>query len=269
MARLSKADWALHDEAEALLSLGRPLTDGEVEKVLRQWNPSARHNVGAAGAFFTPMELARDLAHFVRLHDGGRYIDLCAGIGRLTWPLHLAHQWDSPREKARTSYTCVEINPHMVEVGRRLMPWAEWICGSAFDEQLITSLDPFDVGVSNPPFGRVRTREAVGSDRWLRYRGQADLQACEVLARCTRHGAFVLLPQSSLPWDRRGKRQDSSEYCKWRAANTEWELLRTSLDPRCYEFEQTGVLYDIAELDRAEGGRCVYGPLFEEVSTFA
>ena len=261
MARLSKADWALHDEAEALLSLGRPLTDGEVEKVLRQWNPSARHNVGAAGAFFTPMELARDLAHFVRLHDGGRYIDLCAGIGRLTWPLHLAHQWDSPREKARTSYTCVEINPHMVEVGRRLMPWAEWICGSAFDEQLITSLDPFDVGVSNPPFGRVRTRgDAKG---WLRYRGSADLQACEVLARLCTQGALVIMPQSSLPWGRDGRKQFSADYRAWSDRNRGWQLERTSLDPSCYAFEGTDVLYDIAELTRAEGAEATeWGPLF-------
>ena len=104
--------------------------------------------------------------------------------------------WDSPAEKARTSYTCVEINPEFVEVGRRLMPWADWVCGSAFERDVMEPLGTFDVGVSNPPFGKVKT--VKGSDKWLNYTGQADLQACEVLGRLCERGAMTIMPLMSL-----------------------------------------------------------------------
>lgn len=261
MGGLSKLDWQAHEGAEALLRLERALTDDEVERVLADWNPQARHNAGAAGAYFTPPQLAHDLAALAHISEGGRYLDLCAGIGRLTWALSVSHRYASPREKARTAYTCVEINPEYCAVGRRLMPWADWVCGSAFDPALIASLGTFDVGIANPPFGRVRTRgDAKG---WLRYRGSADLQACEVLARLCTQGALVIMPQSSLPWGRDGREQFSADYRAWSDRNRGWQLERTSLDPSCYAFEGTDVLYDIAELTRAEGAEATeWGPLF-------
>ena len=88
MARLATNRWQAHEDAEALLSLGRALTDEEIEQVLTDWNPAARHNIGVTGAFFTPMDLAHDVVALAVLGTGGRYLDLCAGTGRLTWWLH-------------------------------------------------------------------------------------------------------------------------------------------------------------------------------------
>ena len=261
MAALNRNAWKAHEEAEALLSLDRTLTDDEIEQVLRDWTPAARHNIGATGTFFTPPQLAHDLAILSNLGDGGRYLDLCAGSGRLTWALRRLHRWDSPRVKARTSYTCVEIEAEFCEVGRKLMPWAEWVCGSAFEQEVIAPLGTFDVGVSNPPFGRVRTRQ--GSGGWLRYAGAADLQACEVLARSCTHGGHVILPQSSVPWLRSGQPQHSQAYADWTRCNGPWMLERTSLDSRLYAFDGTAVNYDIAELMRQEDQEGEWGPLYE------
>lgn len=85
MARLNKQLWKKHEDAEALLSLSRPLTTDEVEQVLTDWHPEARTNVGVAGAFFTPLALARDVAMLVAYgHTRPRYLDLSARHGRLT-----------------------------------------------------------------------------------------------------------------------------------------------------------------------------------------
>ena len=266
MSRLNKGAWKTHEEAEALLSLDRALSDDEIEQVLRDWKPAARHNIGATGTFFTPLQLAHDLAIFAHLSEGGRYLDLCAGSGRLTWALWRLHRWDSPRVKARTSYTCVEINAEFCEVGRRLMPWADWVCGSAFEQDVTAPLGTFDVGVSNPPFGRVRTRQ--GSAGWLNYAGAADLQACEVLARTCTHGGLVIMPRSSVPWLRSGETQHNEEYADWKGHNRPWTLERTSLDSSYYAFDGTAVNFEIAELVRQEDQEHQeddWGPLYRRV----
>ena len=157
MAKLTKAQRKAHAEAEAILTKDR-LTEDEREFVFRNWHEGAEFINGEAGAFFTPFDLAGD---FALDGAGGRVIDLCAGIGVLSYFVGQRARYGS----RATELTCVEINPKYCEVGRKLVPEARWINADVFDWREL-DLGRYDIAIGNPPFGRVR-RSANGP----RYRG--------------------------------------------------------------------------------------------------
>lgn len=184
MAKLTKAQRKAHAEAEAILRKDR-LTEDERDFVFQNWHEGANHINGAAGAFFTPWDLAGDFA----LDGGsGRIIDLCAGIGILSYFLHHRSLWGTrPAE-----ITCVELNPRYVEVGRKLLPEARWINADVFDWREL-DLGHFDFAIGNPPFGRVkRTGNAP------RYRGpEFEFHVIDIAAELADHGAFIIPQQSA------------------------------------------------------------------------
>ena len=61
MAKLTKQQRKDHAEAEAILTKER-LSEDEREFVFRNWHEGAEFINGAAGAFFTPYDLAGDFA---------------------------------------------------------------------------------------------------------------------------------------------------------------------------------------------------------------
>lgn len=97
MSKLSKKEAKLHQEAIALIRADRALTEDEQALVLDQFQEGAAHMNGLAGAFFTPRGLARDFAIEV-VHSGGsrrrRVLDLCAGIGGLSWACQYGDEVD-------------------------------------------------------------------------------------------------------------------------------------------------------------------------------
>ena len=110
MAKLTKQQRKAHGEAEAILTKDR-ITDDERDFVFQHWHEGATHENGAAGAFFTPFGLACD---FALDGAGRRVIDLCAGIGVLSYIIHHRSKWG----ERLAEITCVEINPRYVAVGR-------------------------------------------------------------------------------------------------------------------------------------------------------
>jgi hypothetical protein len=140
MAKLSKAQAKAHQQACDLLEKD-VLTEEDKYFVLENWQESAKHINTIAGAFFTPVGLAGDLPIEV---GGGRVIDLCAGIGALSF--FCADKWNQKNE-----LVCVELNPDYAAVGMKIVPEARWIVGSVFD--LPTDLGHFDYAIGNPPFG--------------------------------------------------------------------------------------------------------------------
>ncbi|WP_082640625.1 methyltransferase, partial [Aureimonas sp. N4] len=182
--KLTKAQRKDHAEAEAILTKDR-LTDDEREFVLRNWHEGANFINGAAGAFFTPYDLASDFA----IDAGtGRVIDLCAGIGGLAYHVVQRGTWNA---QGTSELTCVEINPRYVEVGRKLVPEARWINADVFDWHAL-ELGHFDVAIGNPPFGRVRR-----SGNAPRYRGpEFEFHIIDIAAELADRGAF-LIPQGS------------------------------------------------------------------------
>lgn len=184
MARLSKAQAKAHAEAVGLLTKDR-LTDDEREFVLDNWQESANHINSAAGAFFTPSGLARDVGLF---SQADRVIDLCAGIGCLG----LWNWWGSG---CKADVTCIEINPDYVEVGRRIFPEATWICASV--EEAV-NLGHFDIAISNPPFGK------SAKIRGPRYSGEDDLAVVDIASEIADFGCFIL-PSMSCPFEYSGR----------------------------------------------------------------
>lgn len=200
MAKLTKAEAKLHAQAEALLEQDALSREGK-EFVLEHWQESANHVNSAAGAFFTPLDYALDVA--LEVAPGARILDLCAGIGSLAYAAQL--------RGGGADITCVEINPAYVEVGERIVPEATWIEGSIFD---LPDLGHFDVVLSNPPFGRI-----AGSGPAPRYKGAAfEFKVMDIAADLADYGVFIL-PAMSAPFRYSGAqyfdRSPGREYSKF------------------------------------------------------
>ena len=184
-----------HAEAERILAGDRAHRSEERRIVIDKWNEGARHDNASASAFFTPWDIGFHLA--LNVPDGGRLLDLCSGIGALTVAiLDHGQRFDE--------IVLLESNPDYCEVARRLLPEAEVICGSMYDDVLIDELATrgFRTVVSNPPFGTVSRQEGASG---VRYRGDAHYEAIDIASDLAAYGAFIL-PQQACPFAYSGRR---------------------------------------------------------------
>lgn len=203
MAHVTQAAVKAHRKAEDVLwGSDKRLDDDQIEFVLQNWNPVIGDNAIGRSAFFTPLDLAGDLVAMA-LPDWSegklRIVDLCAGIGHLTYHAQLRYRWAIRNlEQGRVpEFWAIERSPTFVKVGRRLLPDVNWVEGSIFDLSLWTELGVFTCAISNPPFGGM----AKGGDdtSWLRYKGPLDLLTAEVGLRVTRWGVGMILPRMNCP----------------------------------------------------------------------
>lgn len=219
MSKLTKPQIKAHREACALLTQPT-LTLDERAFVLNNWQESAQHINSAAGAFFTPSSLARDLSIYV---GEGSIIDLCAGIGSLAF--HSIDRYAQARSTTPQHIVCVEINPDYVEIGRKIVPEAEWICCDVFDLVGIEDvLGPFDCAIANPPFGRAKNLPLPGVT--------IDLNVLAIASRLAMSGVFIL-PQESCPFQYSGRQgyteRESTSYSKFRSV-CDVDLMCSSVD---------------------------------------
>lgn len=200
MSRLTKAQAKAHAQAVALLKKD-VLTFEEKLFVLEHWQESANHVNSAAGAFFTPYDLASDFA--LECTDVTSVIDLCAGIGTLSLAVlrrnHCCRWADHADHRPDPRIVCVEMNPEYVAVGKKIVPEAEWITGSVLD--LPDDLGRFDLAISNPPFGAV-ARDGNAP----RYTGREfEYHVIDIAAHLATFGAFII-PAESAPFRYSGER---------------------------------------------------------------
>lgn len=217
MAKLTKTEHKAHEKAEALLNNGRDLTSEEIDFVFNNWHPGADSNQTAASAYFTPVAMAQDF----RLECAGRgvLLDLCAGIGILSYYGSGRHMWEQYRPEYE-AIICVERNPRFVEVGKRLFPAAHWICGDAMDPETwaeIRAIAPrIDFAICNPPFGRT-TKSFHKAPRYCGAEGE--FQILDVAMMFAPSGAAII-PRMSAPFDtvHGYARRPSSKYRKFEEA---------------------------------------------------
>ena len=95
MAKLSKQQTKMHRQACEILEK-ETLTEDEKLFVLDHWHEGADRPVSESGTFFTPTSLASDFELDVLRQ--GRILDVCAGIGALSYYVRLRDQ----HEKAIT-----------------------------------------------------------------------------------------------------------------------------------------------------------------------
>ncbi|WP_431137495.1 hypothetical protein [Psychroserpens mesophilus] len=185
MAKLTKQQYKLHNEAVEILQQ-ETLTFDEKLFVYSNWNESAESINSQAGAFFTPQGLAQDFS--LEIIEEESVIDLCAGIGMLSF---FAYHWKN------CNVTCVELNPKYVEVGKKLLPEANWVCDSIFNYK---SFGHHHQSISNPPFGKVKTgiNNEIKND--LSYKGsEFEFITIDIASKISDYGSF-LIPQGSTPF---------------------------------------------------------------------
>ncbi|EEJ2965137.1 methyltransferase [Salmonella enterica subsp. enterica serovar Cubana] len=177
MARVTKKESANHNKVMDLIHSDRELTFDDKEFIFKNYRGDG---IGATGAFFTPDGLACDFV----LDAGctGQCIELCAGIGILSY-----YQYRRNKPK---HITCIEINPEYVQIGKRILPQAEWITGDALE---YTPTRFYDVAYGNPPFGNIKTSQSVTG----RYRGsEFEYKIIDRAKDYASYGAWIV-PQSS------------------------------------------------------------------------
>ncbi|MFT0360240.1 methyltransferase [Bacteroides thetaiotaomicron] len=191
--KLTKEQVKQHESALRLLE--KPfLTTDEKEQVYRDYYPAYGSQIGKTGAFFTPPDLAHGLCCFI---NGHKVIDLCAGIGILSFYFHQFTY-------GRAQVTCIEKNPEFVEVGKKLLPEANWICSDILDENVIKTIGKFDFVFGNPPFGNIQSNQDAS---WLPYKGpEFEYKAVAVGSFLATDGAFIL-PQMSVPFKYSGNQR--------------------------------------------------------------
>lgn len=182
--KLSKIDAKLHLQALSYLKQDS-LSFEEITFVLTNYQESANNLITQSGAFFTPIEMAWELGLLAvgfSAQKKLRVLDLCAGIGVLAHSCLLRNK--------DIELVCVEINQEYVDIGKRLVPEAQWLCMDAMDLDALKALGHFDVVVSNPPFGAVVT----GKDkRPPRYTGSNfAYKIIDIAAEIADSGYFIL-----------------------------------------------------------------------------
>lgn len=199
MAKLTKPQAKLHMQACELLQKD-VLTEDDKWFVLENWQESANHVNTVAGAFFTPPGLANDFAIEIGGGCGRRVIDLCAGIGGLSFMCHQRGRWDGKYPEI----VCVELNPDYVAVGKKILPEATWICGSVFE---LPEMGRFDFAISNPPFGSTPRKSAKGP----RYTGDKfEYHVIDVASQLADYGVFIV-PQMSAGFRYSGEKHFSED----------------------------------------------------------
>ena len=158
----------------------------------------------------------------------GHIIDLCAGIGVLAGNL-FEHNPDC-------RITCVDIVPEFIDLGKKIVPEAEWILMDCYGPEFLARYQKaFSSGISNPPYGK-----GNGCVK--------ELRAIEVLSDITELGGTMVLPAKGGKygqWDNECAKPYDDHIKKTRPG---WTVQRTSCDLTDISFKETGIKVQMYEL---------------------
>lgn len=245
MARLSKAQTKLHNQALDYLSKD-VLTYDEKIFVIENWNEGANTNNSELGAFFTPFDYANDFSLEI---FGDNVIDLCAGIGVLSFCYYHFRHWNEPIEN-KPKITCVELNHSYVEVGKKILPEANWIHANVLTDW--KEFGKFDFAYSNPPFGNIRSEGSSPN-----YTGsQFEYKVVDIANELSDGNAAFIMPQTSAPFKFSGNRGylfDGTKNTKYKAFHEQTGIhldAGIGIDGSLYtnEWKNTNVLTEVVNI---------------------
>jgi predicted RNA methylase len=224
--KLTKEQSKAHQKAMDLVHSDKKLTWDERKYILDNYSEQQGQLNALAGAFFTPFELANDFAIEVGYSDGGgSLIDLCAGIGALSFAC----------QDKKLEITCVEMCEAYVVVGKRVMPSANWVHADCFS---VTG--KFDFAVSNPPFGAIKG----GSYDGLYTGSNFEYKVISHASTIAKYGVFIL-PQQSAPFRYSGERhfreEENDKAAKFREQTGIIMQPNCGIDTALYKNEWRGV----------------------------
>lgn len=246
--KITREQDKLHDEAVSLINLSRPLTDDEIEIVYRQYNPMAENSIGKGAIYFTPYDLASDFAAMCQ--PKGVVVDLCAGIGILAHHV-LKHDYAGWGSRSNLCgdikrIICIEINEQFVEIGKKLVPEAEWICGNMLNLDILTKIGKVDCVISNPPYGQIFSKK---EHTWTKVKGPIQWLAIEVSLRLAYNGAMMILPSVDCDTDmkHKGTRLNREKYLDKYFPGIHME--NASIDASIYKNQWIGAKPDVTVVD--------------------
>lgn len=235
MAKLTKQQSKLHQQTLDLIHSDSILNFEQKEFILQNYYGDG---IGSTGAFFTPEMLAWDFT--IDSYSQGNVIELCAGIGRLSFCMQT-------RCKPK-SITCVELNPDYVMVGKRVLPEANWICMDALQ---YASNTRYDIVYGNPTFGKISTSQSVTG----RYRGsEFEYKIIEHGSTLSDYGVWIV-PQGSAGFLYSGRRYyERHESAKYQKFTKETGLVFEAgcgIDTSIYrdEWHNTNVLCEVITVE--------------------
>ncbi len=247
--KLTRTQRAAHMKAMEILSADRISLDDR-EYVIDNWHQGASHDNASSSAFFTPWDLAFHLA--LNVSGTRNLLDICSGIGALSVGF-LDHEGQPEMDQ----HVLVEINPDYCDVARKLLPKAEIICGSIYDDGLMNELATrgFECVISNPPFGNIsRPQDDIPKKR--RYRGPVHYELMDIVSDIAKYGAFIL-PQTACPFEYSGRQTyrqvDNPKYESFSKASGIILELGASTDTTVLSaFKDTNITVEIVTADFVE-----------------
>lgn len=198
--KLSKPELKLQKEIQQILAK-EFLSEDDIERIYEDFNPGFISDVTIHSAYFTPLDMAFDFALFAPRY--GVIVDMCAGIGILSYAAKIRDTYEGNIRQL----VCIERNPDYIEIGKKLLPSADWIQGDMFDknvwDSIIDKYGRIDGIISNPPFGKVSKTDQDRS--WLKYQGaDLDIAAIEVALYFTENVSMIL-PSGSVTFRYSGR----------------------------------------------------------------
>lgn len=244
--KLTRTQRSSHANAERILESGNAHHVDERRAVIDGWHEGAAHNNAANSAFFTPWDIGFHLA--LNVPQGGKLLDLCSGIGGLTAAV-LDHG------QTFDEIVLLELNPDYCEVARKILPMAEVICGSIYDDVLLRELTSrgFRTVISNPPFGNVSKPKGASGPR---FKGEAHYEAIDMASDIADYGVFIL-PQQACPFAYSGRqgftRIENERYDRFsKATGVELELGVATDTTVLTPFRSTTITVEIVMADFSE-----------------
>lgn len=251
MGKLSKREISKQVELKELIDSGN-LTEDQVEHIYQEFNEGFIGDVTHSSAYFTPLDLAFDFSLMSPTH--GVLLDACAGNGVLSYTAKIR---DTHHNNIKQQI-CIEKNPEFVTIGEKLVPEADWYCGSIFDQQLHQKIfkkhgiKQYDSMLSNPPFGTVTMKYVADGERdWLGYTGKEfDMAVIEVGFKLAESHSYIL-PQQSCTFQVSGvsyhQHKENRKFNKLKKDINAPHLIQlwSSIDTTCYDgFKNTKALVE-------------------------